>query len=88
MHYFVEKCVLAFLFCFCCFLFVFFPKIRLENVSHMNGRSVQNICNLPKVHLRTTSREVCGAIRVPLVDPGQAIKSDCWGTYNVTGGRS
>ena len=66
---------------------VFFQK-RLDNVSHMNGRRVQNICCLPKVHIRTASREGGGVIRVPLVDPGQAIKSDRWGTYNVTGGRS
>ncbi len=37
MHYFVEKCVLM----------VFF-KNRLENVSHMNGRSAQTIYCFPK----------------------------------------
>ncbi len=63
-------------------------KNRLDNVSHMNGRSVQNIRCLPKVHLCTASREGGEMIRVSLVDPGQAIKSDRWGTYNVTGGRS
>ncbi len=53
-------------------------KNRLDNVSYMNGRSVQNIYSIPKVHLHTASREGGGVIRVPLLDPGQAIKSDGW----------
>ncbi len=82
MHCLVENCIL-----------VFSPQniIRLENFfTHVQKkRTGEFMRSLPKVHLQTAFLgKGVGVIRVPLVDTGQAIISDRWGTYIVTGGRS